>query len=534
MHGDFEAQRHWMELTINVSPARWYFYDLEYWGPDYPPLTMYHSWLMGIIAWLISPKWVALDTSRGFESADLKLFMRITVLASEYLVYVPAAIFCIRRLARLSHLSSWTSWAVLAAFLMQPATMLIDHGHFQYNAVMQGLVVGALANAYADRLLWCCILFVAALMYKQMALYFAVVFFAYLLGVCLGQGQYVRLFGVAVITLVAFVIMVAPLLLGSLYGHYRNPMLAASLEPSPMFASVVEKLPYTLEMKSILYALLLQVTQLLHRIFPFARGVFEDKVANFWCALNTVYKLKRLPTSLLTRATTVLTALGFLPSFTAILIVPQKRLLLPALASCAWAFFLFSFQVHEKSVLLPLLPMTLMLADDGENTGGVSREMRAWVGWANALASWTLYPLLKRDSLAVPYAVLTLLWLYLFGLPPTSFSLYGSGPDKLSPIIQIVHSTFYILALGWHLGEKAVPPPADKPDLWLLLNCVIGAAGFAVCYFWCTWQLYARSGLLDALVRRASRAWPSAGKKGFGEQMNEKMAFGKAKKKHQI
>ncbi|CRK28273.1 hypothetical protein BN1723_018345, partial [Verticillium longisporum] len=27
---------------------------------------------------------------------------------------------------------------------------------------------------------------------------------------------------------------------------------------------------------------------MVHRIFPFARGLFEDKVANFWCALNVV------------------------------------------------------------------------------------------------------------------------------------------------------------------------------------------------------------------------------------------------------
>ena len=30
----------------------------------------------------------------------------------------------------------------------------------------------------------------------------------------------------------------------------------------------------------------------LHRVFPFERGLFEDKVANFWCALSVVVKLK--------------------------------------------------------------------------------------------------------------------------------------------------------------------------------------------------------------------------------------------------
>jgi len=47
MHGDFEAQRHWMELTIHLPMSKWYTYDLQYWGLDYPPLTAYHSWLLG-------------------------------------------------------------------------------------------------------------------------------------------------------------------------------------------------------------------------------------------------------------------------------------------------------------------------------------------------------------------------------------------------------------------------------------------------------------------------------------------------------
>jgi alpha-1,3-glucosyltransferase len=47
MFGDFEAQRHWMEITSHLPISRWYFYDLEWWGLDYPPLTAYHSWLLG-------------------------------------------------------------------------------------------------------------------------------------------------------------------------------------------------------------------------------------------------------------------------------------------------------------------------------------------------------------------------------------------------------------------------------------------------------------------------------------------------------
>ncbi|GMG21819.1 unnamed protein product [Ambrosiozyma monospora] len=90
MFGDFEAQRHWLEITIHLPISKWYYYDLQYWGLDYPPLTAFHSYILGYIGSFIESSWFALDASRGFESSDLKTFMRITAIASELVVYIPA------------------------------------------------------------------------------------------------------------------------------------------------------------------------------------------------------------------------------------------------------------------------------------------------------------------------------------------------------------------------------------------------------------------------------------------------------------
>ena len=96
LFGDYEAQRHWMELTNYLEPKDWYKagffkfsvqnfvrneplffdfcfclkmrktlkYDLQYWGVDYPPLTCYHMMLCGYIGSLINPEWFAFVTSR--------------------------------------------------------------------------------------------------------------------------------------------------------------------------------------------------------------------------------------------------------------------------------------------------------------------------------------------------------------------------------------------------------------------------------------------------------------------------------------
>jgi ALG6, ALG8 glycosyltransferase family len=47
MYGDFEAQRHWMEITLHLPLKQWYYYDLQWWGLDYPPLTAYISYVFG-------------------------------------------------------------------------------------------------------------------------------------------------------------------------------------------------------------------------------------------------------------------------------------------------------------------------------------------------------------------------------------------------------------------------------------------------------------------------------------------------------
>lgn len=71
-YGDYEAQRHWMEITINLPAKDWYrnstTNDLNYWGLDYPPLTAYQSFVHGLLLKLFVPDSVSLFTSRGYES----------------------------------------------------------------------------------------------------------------------------------------------------------------------------------------------------------------------------------------------------------------------------------------------------------------------------------------------------------------------------------------------------------------------------------------------------------------------------------
>ena len=497
MFGDYEAQRHWMEVTTQLPTSQWYFHDLEWWGLDYPPLTAYHSWVMGKIGALIDPAWFELYTSRGSDDPNLKVFMRATVVLSEYFIFVPAAIVFVRRFSRLQGVSNWTSWLALVAFLMQPATILIDHIHFQYNTVMLGFVIASMSSMLAERYKWAAVFFVGALGYKQMALYYAFSVFSFLLGRCVfPQLNFTRLFGIALVTAVSFAILILPIVLGTLYDKSQGIGHRAELDGPPPALPLFPWITNYINTDAYYYPVIEQLVQMVHRVFPFARGLFEDKVANFWCALNVVHKIRDYPTELLQKAALGATLLSVIPPNLILFFQPRKATLPLAFAATAWGFFLFSFQVHEKSVLLPLMPMTLLLA----GKQGMSKDIRAWVGFANLLGCWTMFPLLKRVDLRVPYWVLSLLWAYLLGLPPTSLSAYFQ--EGQAAWIQwgtfFLHGSFYAAMGAWHVAEAFVQPPVDKPDLWVVANVGVGAAGFGICYLWCLWKLVQESDILPA------------------------------------
>lgn len=406
--------------------------------------------------------------------------MRASVLVSEYVIYVPAVIFFSRQYARLQHVTIWESTIALAAILMQPATILVDHGHFQYNTVMLGFVVAFLACITNRAFGLSCVFFVAALGFKQMALYYAPAVFAYLLGSCVfPRIQPVRFLAIAAITAISFAVLFLPLILAPLLEAQHNKTSSAYLTASPLLQSL------KVHEKALYYPIFLQLTQVIHRVFPFHRGLFEDKVANFWCALHTFHKLHNYPRELLQQASLGLTGLSILPPSIAAFLYPNRTIAPLALATCAWGFFLFSFQVHEKSVLVPLMPMTLLLS------GGLQPQTRSWITWANILGSWTIYPLLKRDGCRIPYFVLTLLWAWLMGVPSmTLFPAYGRAEPLSERLTRFLHLCFYAFMIFWHVVEATLEPPKGKPDLWIVVNVLVGAAGFAICYLWCLWRLW--------------------------------------------
>ncbi|KAG0296899.1 Glucosyltransferase-like protein, partial [Linnemannia gamsii] len=418
--GDYEAQRHWMELTIHRPIREWYSDQSKWWDLDYPPLTAYVSWICGFIGSKINAEWFAWETSRGHESVDAKLYMRSTVLIFELLVYISSVVVFTQRW--FAH-KPWTrQHTALLLILLQPGVILIDSGHFQYNTVMLGLVVWAVNFFLADQDVLGSVAFCLALGFKQMALYFSPAVFAYLLGKSLRQGFFGCIWKLIKLGLAVVVT------LGLLF--------------SPWMQSMEEFL------------------QVVHRIFPVFRGLYQDKVANVWCAVNIVIKLReRFAIEDLVRFSTLATLLSFLPSLIHLIAKPTKRGLIYGLINSSLSFFLLSFQVHEKSILLPALPITLFILDEP-----------AMGALFNTLATFSMFPLLRQEDLTTQYYVLLGLWVWM-----------TTGTYKnVSPLLKFLSTLNLLVIVTMHLGEIFVAPPARYPDIYAVLNSLWSAAGFVL------------------------------------------------------
>ncbi|KAL6441383.1 hypothetical protein ACFW04_003542 [Cataglyphis niger] len=475
MYGDYEAQRHWQEITLNLPFDKWYINttdnDLQYWGLDYPPLTAYHSLLLGHIANSIDPSFVKLQESRGFETVEHKHFMRSTVLIADILIYIPAIIYFVINL----HLPDSCQFnesnifkfkkrdAILLTMLIYPGLILIDHGHFQYNCVSLGFFVAAVAAMMQDSIILSSILFVLALNYKQMELYHALPFFSYILGIHISNKTKSWFFCIRMLTCISFVVL-----------------LTFYIIWIPFFKS-----------RDLFFNTVL-------RLFPFSRGVFEDKVANMWCAINIFCKLRQIFTNAqLAKICLTATTCAILPSCINLYFLPTKDTFILSLINSAIAFFLFSFQVHEKSILLVAVPVLLYFNND---------PLPCF--WFLIISHFSMLPLFIKDELYLAYlativfyfCLIFWMWSDVFHNDKTNSSLNKSTSrsknrmqqykknKSLSNLLSYNKKLWLSIAFyGSILGvlllsiiSKFVKPPEKYPDLFSLLVSIYSCGHFLV------------------------------------------------------
>ncbi|KAH7647559.1 glucosyltransferase [Cryptosporidium bovis] len=356
--GDFEAQRHWMEITLNLPVNNWYINNkhnnIEYWPLDYPPLTAYHSMLCGYFAnYFGFDEFVKLESSRGLESESFKWFMRGTVLISDILIFFSSLVYYWFISNPQENIRD--SYMFLFVSLISVPHIYVDHSHFQYNCISIGLIIWSINFLYTGKKIFSIIALVSAIFFKQTMLYFLPGFFFLFLSELVNtKGNLKRSKKLCIYILTGFT-TVFILLLPFISSNFRNPEYYNAIRP-------ITKLDYIL----IKYRLNF-IIPIIRRVIPIWRGAWENHVASFWFGNIFIFNLKKWAmvseNNLLIALNicTTATSIGFIPSCLSNLKSPTKKKFELSLFASSLSFFLFSWQVHEKSIILPLTPALLLM-----------------------------------------------------------------------------------------------------------------------------------------------------------------------------
>lgn len=467
---DFEVHRNWLAVTKSLPLSEWYVDETSPWTLDYPPLFAWFEFALGYVAQYFDPAMLEVG-NLNYASNNTILFQRLSVILTD-VVYAFGVKKCLAIEAQGKPDFKWFSPPTILSFLLlsNVGLFMVDHIHFQYNGFLTGILLLSIGSVLQKQNIQAAVWFTILLNLKHIYLYIAPVYFIYLLrSYCfetLKRGltfHWKRLINLGFIVVSIF---------GLTYGPFFN-----------------------------------QIGQVLSRLFPFNRGLCHAYWApNFWAIYNAVDKIlvitgrklgwvDSVSTASMTgglvqefehvilpsigpKVTFVCTLLALIPPSIILLKRPnQPRVFIRAVVLCAFASFLFGWHVHEKAILMIIIPLTLLAASSAE-------ECRLFL-LLSITGHVSLFPLLFTSFENVIKVVLV----SLYSLTSFSFlcTLHSRPGSTISLVRFSVWERIYLYGLALvALNECCLHSIVDQNDsmpfLPLLIMSVYCALG--VVYVW--------------------------------------------------
>lgn len=361
--------------------------------------------------------------------------------------------------------------------MLSPGFLIVDHIHFQYNAMMYGILIFSVSAARSESgLLLSGILFAVLLCFKHIYLYLAPAYFVYLLRVyCVDRNNLFR------------------------------PRLANCIKLGTSLALVFGAAfgPF---------AIWGQLTQVKDRLFPFSRGLCHAYWApNFWAIysfcdrmlimiapyLNLSVKAEGIQsvtrglvgdtTFAILPDITPTTCFGLTLAFQVLALVklwqkPTWETFVGGLTLCGYASFLFGWHVHEKAILLVIIPFSLIALKD-----------RSYLASFRPLAvagHLSLFPLLftaQEYPIKVGYTIAWLiLFLYTFDrLAPAPSRQRVFLLDRFALLFNAISVPLMLYCSLLHrilFGQKYEFLPLMFTSTYCAVGVVTSWLGFLVCY----------------------------------------------------
>ncbi|KAK5135512.1 glycosyl transferase [Meristemomyces frigidus] len=393
---DFEVHRNWLAITNSLPLEKWYYENTSEWTLDYPPFFAYFEWLMSQAAKYADPGMLNVKTL-GYASWQTVNFQRATVLVTELVLIYALHLFIQSSPTGLKK----QSHAAALSILLSPGLLIIDHIHFQYNGFLYGILILSIVLARKKSgLLLSGIVFAALLCLKHIYLYLAPAYFVYLLrAYCLGPRSIFDIRFANCIKLGVGIGVVAGLAFGPFVYYGQMPQLLSRLFPFSRGLCHAYWAPNVWAMYSFSDRVLIYAA-------PYIKlPINADAVNSVTRGLVGDTSFAVLP-NVTPRVTFVLTLSAQMPALIKLFIRPTWDNFVATITLCAYASFLFGWHVHEKAILLVIIPFSLLALKD-----------RRYLGAFRPLAvsgHVSLFPLLFTPMESPVKIVYTVLWLVAF------------------------------------------------------------------------------------------------------------------------
>lgn len=458
---DFEVHRNWLAITHSKSYGEWYSdgASASEWTLDYPPLFAWFEWALSQCGALVDPGMVNVE-NLGYESDATIVFQRLTVIITE-IVLVLGVLFAMH--------GTSSSKKALAVFLVaaHPGLYIVDHIHFQYNGMLLGLLVFSIYFATYGNDVLATATFTVLLCMKHLFLYVAPAFGAYYLGLLwdLPLGQSVTLFS----KLSVVAVSVLAVSFGPFIGKGMLPQIISRL--FPIQRGLVHA--YWAPNFWALYAGFDKGLSIILPRIGMERFVSITK-ANLTGGLVGVSSFSVLP-EVTSPMTFIITVCAMIPALFHIIRRPFPGTLVETVVYCSLCSFLFGYHVHEKAILMTLIPMAIMVAKarHGDRMAG------SYI-FLTTIGTYSLFPLLTEPQeylikvfLLLTYLIIAVPWLMREGVLSTTAS-----PSRLEKIYLM---GIVPLELYCSLGHGVVFKD-QWPFIPLMLISVYSAVG--IVYAW--------------------------------------------------
>lgn len=472
---DFEVHRNWLAITHSLPVKQWYYENTSEWTLDYPPLFAWFEFLLSHIAKYFDPDMLVVQ-NLNYASYSTKLFQRLSVIVTDF-IFIYGAQQCSVSLKRV-----WRTEVVLPLLLVTNAGLLmLDHIHFQYNGMLFGFLLMSIAKMMQGKFLQGAFWFAVLLNFKHIFLYMAPAYFVYLLrAYCFsitrknGKIQSVSFSFTRILKLGLIVMSIFAISFGPFYD---------------------------------------QMKQVVSRLFPFKRGLCHAYWApNVWALYNIAdkgltvsgkiiglnvtssvatmtgglvqeFSYTILPT-VTPLATMICTVVAMIPALVKLWqLGPQAHHFVRCLVLCALTSFLFGWHVHEKAILMSIIPLSILAVTE-------AGDAKVFL-LLSTVGHYSLFPLLFPPSLLAMKVLLLLTYtIYAFQslsslcplligkctLPLLNYgeSLYVLGLIPLFIYDNVIHN-------GLGLNKSL-------PFLPLMLTSVYCSVG--VIYCWLRYYVY--------------------------------------------